>query len=516
MICMTNDPSASQAPDPTAVNPPGVEYPPLFGPPPPGDTDGAAAPTPTRSHRTLDRGWPNLVWDGVLLFVVLAAVVVMVAKDGFSGGLDPLHLVNTAPLLILAMALGASMRVGTVNLAVAHIAVAAVFIYPQVVPYGEAFAWLAVLGATALTGVVIALAVVLLRTPAWAVSLFMAVALTMVFQLLRSSGDYGVSQTQLMMTPGLAWGVMGVVALASVVGGAVAMVPSVRRLQLRASQSVEQTGRSTPATAFTIIGALALSGALAGAAGILSMAPGGMYFQANGRELLYLCMALAILLFGGTSARGGRGGVIGTLCATILFYVTGSIVDALITGWISGFVAILGFLLVGMIVSRVLGGGPRDRVDDVKSEPTYDTSADVPVHEPEPGPSHLMPQEHGFAQTLPDRSAPPAPVDDAALQQYWPVDPAPGQVSSHSSTVDPVPGPPTVPAPSVVSQQPPPITEQQPPVVPDAAPHTEAETVDLHSATARPISPAAAESAPPGFEQMEPPPDPYQYRPPAQ
>lgn len=497
---MTNDPSSPPQQDPVsgyAPVPGQAPAPSLFEEQPPPVAEpavAAAAVVPGTATVPADRVWPNLLWDAIMLFGAIAVLglLFITGSMGDTFAETGLQLAGVAPVLLLAVALGVSVRAGTINLAVVHLAAMATILYAVVLPDGEALAWLVALGATLGGGVVIALLVVLLRTPAWAASILVAVVSMAVIEA-NWDWDFYESWPELELTSAMAWLMVAGIAATSIIGGAIAILRPVRRLLTRTSQSVEQTGGTTLATAFTVVGALALSGVLAGVAGILSLAPSGIEISAmtgNAQAFIFLGVTLAIVLLGGTSARGGRGGVIGTVCAAIVMYGSAQLLAELDLGATTTFALPIGLLMVALIVSRVLGGGRRKVIEDEPLDPAPVQPEPMPVYAPAPPAAEAAAsmQEQGFVQMPPAHLTPGESagtvVGDPAMQQYWPAEQSEFQ-------------PPASPIPEQAQPQ------------PETAP-------EAPSPAGNPVSPAAAESAPPGFEQPDPPPDHYQYRPPAQ
>ncbi|MFD0557923.1 hypothetical protein ACFQ3B_12850 [Stackebrandtia endophytica] len=469
--------------------------PPMFGEPHPGPVTDDAAPVPPPPPPPVvrppagDRPWLNLIWDGVLFVLVAGGVLAMVVIGVDLGGPEVLGvgMLSMLPILLLAMALGVTLRAGAVNFAVGHLAGIAVVLYAALQPMGELWALLGAVGGGVVGSLVIAVAVTLLRAPAWAVGLFVIVGTMAGADMVRTYMGFPEESPHFEFDPALAWLVVAGVVFLSIVGGAVAMLPPARRLLYRTSHSVESTGTQTAGTVLTVFATQLIAGLLAAAAGLLTLVPGGISLSAaavQSQGLLALGAALGIVLLGGTSLRGGRGGVAGTVLAALLVFAASELLraqgDPVIVTWALP----LGVLLLGVIVSRVLGGGRRIPPTEQPIEPVPVFAAAPPIYEPQP--DGLAPVSGpGFAQQLPDglalpesnvatdvtpTQALPGMPGDAAEQQYWP----PAEPTSDTPTLE-------VPA------------------APDG----------ITSADARETS-----TEPPTLPQQTQ--DPYQYRPPAQ
>ena len=413
------------------------------------------------------RVWPSLLWDVVLLIGGVIGFWLMLSYGSFGETFSSLGLglSGVIPVLLLAMALSVSMRAGTVNLAVVHLASLAGLLYLYLLEYGEVVALPLALGAALVGGLVIAAAVVLLRAPAWAASIVVVLAVLVVISSVPRETP------ELEVTSAMAWGLVAATVAVSVIGGAIAMLRPVRRLLIRTSQSVEQTGQSTPSTVLTVFGSLALSGVFAGAAGIVSQMPYGVDLTPlNGSGLWpALCITVAIVLVGGVSARGGRGGVVGIVCATILLTGVTAYLYSIEPPLIVMSAIPLVFLVIGLIVSRLLGGGRGEVVDAEPSEPPANRSE----------PAAVAPQA---PWDMPSQESVPVPSGtfsdaDPEVQRYWPHEDTTPEPSSPESTA--------------------------------AARPTAAESAD----GPYPWSGGTAESAP---VEQERPPQPHQYRPPAE
>src|SRR3569833_2085517 len=172
-------PQATGAPEPAAAHP------------------QAAAPGPPGASRPgMMRGLlPHLVWEGVLLLVTIVVVVVFaVAKpQQFS---HPANIwANVAIIGLYATALALSFRTGTPNLAIVTIGTATAWWYTGLVNDGTsaAVAWLLMLGAALLVGVLLAVLVGLTPLSGWSLCL---VVLFILIGIVRSAHDAGAGGTR--------------------------------------------------------------------------------------------------------------------------------------------------------------------------------------------------------------------------------------------------------------------------------------------------------------------------------
>ncbi|GHJ46448.1 hypothetical protein Cs7R123_37900 [Catellatospora sp. TT07R-123] len=301
-----------------------------------------------------DRLGVHFAWEGVL-----ALGIVTIGYLLFRGYEDRLHGTSFKELLVFVsvlgmLALGASMtlRVGAVNLALGPVAAGAAVFYAQhgndgIVPT----AGVAVALAAAL-GVAIAILVVGFQVPGWAGSLAGALLAVVWIQkqpttALTVAGEYNPVPH--------AYYLLGAFAALSLVGGLLGAIRSIRR-GIGRFRPVGDPAERRGALAATIA-ALGIVGStvLAAIAGVLLAALYGAQQQVVlptlGFELTGLAVGAALI--GGVSAYGRRGGVFGTVLATILLGLV--MWYSIAADWkMSQFALAAGALAVGLVVTRLV------------------------------------------------------------------------------------------------------------------------------------------------------------------
>jgi hypothetical protein len=184
----------------------------------------------------------------------------------------------------------------------------------------------------------------------------------------------------------LVWLVVGAVMALSVLGGAIGLLPPVRRrLQACREAAAAPAGRDL-SQALTTGAALLVSNLLAAGAGVLLVIPsgrvaGGALLPAGTLAALGIGLALAIVLLGGTSMWGRRGGVFGTLIAALAVFAAFAAFADL--GWTAqGSWIVVGALGLGFLVSwlvELLG------TRAVRPAPPPPVPAEEPAELAEPG-----------------------------------------------------------------------------------------------------------------------------------
>lgn len=366
-----------------------------------------------------ERRWLHAVWEAALLVLLVGGVAVwwLLGRDTDAlGDLDLLgdRLYGAAPFLVLATALAVSLRVRAPNLAVGAVAALAAVLFVEWEGQGALVAAGIVLAAAVAVGLALAVLVTAFRIPGWAASLgaivaAMATVLTIArhnedqFPLTLSVGGSLAAvpeSTAVTVAEEAVWPVVLAVVAGSVLGGAVGMLPAVRR-RLRACREVAAgTGPRTRSTALTTSGALLVSSLLAAAAGVLLVLPSspvtGGAIPAGAYEPLGVALPLAIVLLGGTTLGGMRGGVFGTfLAALVMFAGFAAFADLGWSGqshWVT-----VGALALGLLVSRMVealgttrsapapGSPPEPQVGDAPPEPAPAAAGSEPETGWEPG-----------------------------------------------------------------------------------------------------------------------------------
>ncbi|HWB35664.1 MAG TPA: hypothetical protein VHA75_06535, partial [Rugosimonospora sp.] len=425
-------------------------------------------PPAPRSTRTLIA---HGVWESVLLLLCLGLLVPVLADLHGRGSIIA---VQIALLGLPAVAIAASLRTGTVNLAVSGIAAGSSVLIAKLVAtqdFSLTTASLLVLVVGLVVGVVVGAVVGLTRAPGWAVSLALLaviVAITLgqgtrVFSIPSDAGGNTKTWMYLFAT---------LTVVGSVAGGVLWLFAPVRAaLGVGGSGDGVDPVASLGRRVLGGVGGFGLSTLLAVVAGVALV----MYQRAGSLGSIggLPLVALGIALFGGVSAFGGRGGIVGTVLAIVaaaLFNIL-----TLLHGWPvwSQYLTDAVLLAIGIAVSlalRAVAGNP------VAAPPAAVTPGQwqpvpppgfgpVPVPVP-PAPAPPAPAAVGTAHVPPapeptwpplpltERIVPPAPVPPVSAP------PTPASVPPASSAP---PAPASIPpAPVASTTSAPPVSSAPP------------------------------------------------------
>jgi ribose transport system permease protein len=304
-----SQPEPASPPPPPETGLTTVPPPPQVPPPPP----FAPAP-PVRPVRSAPSLLPHLIWEAVLLLTT-AAVVVLAAVNTEGLFEDPTWW-SIAYFGLLASGLALSLRAGGPNLAVAAVAVFSGAVYAELTTgefdYPPLLAAAVALGAALLAGVLLGLVAGLTSVPAWAVSLGgLVLLLAAVFGMLDPVEVAVVEPIPEPLDQPAIWVVLFLVV--SLAGGALAAIPAMRRwFAARRDASPQFSGARLVGSLVGFSG----SSLLAGLAGLVLVSETRAVFPSI--DMLSLLLALAVVLLGGVSAFGGRGGIAGTALAVAL------------------------------------------------------------------------------------------------------------------------------------------------------------------------------------------------------
>lgn len=344
-----------------------------------------AAPVEAKPPR--DRIVFQLVWEAILLLLAANALfLVYQQRNEIFGGAAPMDAANAelrslAPLLLLVTALGLSLRLGAVNLSIPAVAFL-VLAVPSLFVGDDPWIGLGMTAAAAAAVTVLfVLLVLVLRLPAWMAGLACLFTVAASVEVLRRlASDLGLDTVSGWSAPdGLV--VFGGAAAVSVAGGLLGLLPGVRDRFTRVKGAVEGTERRDAASVFALIGGTFVSVLLAGVAGFLPVAFGsaetnsqsvlvGMFSFSTASMVVLSPFVLIAVLLGGTSLWGRRGGVAGSVLATVALWavmqVWGNLVPPasepdLFSRWTGALYA--GMLLAGLVVSFGLDrlGRPKER-----------------------------------------------------------------------------------------------------------------------------------------------------------
>lgn len=362
----------------------------------PASEGGEPAERPPR-----DRVVFQVLWEVVLLLLAANALFMVYQRRDEIFGETPLadaldaHMTHLAPVLLIALAFGLSLRLGAVNLAVPTLAVL-VASAPDL--FIGADPWIGLgftAAAAAVAAAVFALLVLLLRVPPWLAGMAVSAGALAVVPLIDGEIlGYELSEAASWDSPGGVW-LLGGAAVLAVTGGLIGLAPGVRERMTAVKEAVDGAGERDAATVLAFIGGVFASSLLAAGAGFLltvfrdveEQGEGMFAFTALpfgffvGVELF----ALIVVFLAGTSPRGRRGGVFGTVIAAVLVWTVyvlwGSY--AAETGETDGLQRWSGLLGFGLLVFALVMAAVLDRLGRPKA-PRPDEEDLGPVQEVQP------------------------------------------------------------------------------------------------------------------------------------
>ncbi|WP_026925387.1 hypothetical protein [Glycomyces arizonensis] len=363
-----------------------------------------AEPRPPR-----DRVVFQLVWEAVLVLLTANALFMVYQRRDEVFGDAPIsdamdrHMALLAPVLLVAVALGLSLRFGAVNLAVPSLA-ALVSSAPGLFVGADPWIGLGFTAAAAAAATVAyALLVLVLRVPGWLAGFAVSAGALAVAPVVQDGiFGYAASEAAAWDSPGGTW-LLGGAAVIAVAGGLIGLVPAVRERMTAVKDAVEGPGGRDAASVAALVGATFVSSFLAAAAGFLlvvfrdtAQGEGMNAFAALpfGFFLNLDLFALIVVFLAGTSPRGRRGGVFGTLIAAVLVWAVyllwGSYQGEAVGDDLQQWSGLLGFglLVFGLAMAAALDrlGRPKDRPDEapVQEVQPFDPPQDAALFEPEP------------------------------------------------------------------------------------------------------------------------------------
>lgn len=294
-------------------------------------------------------------------------------------------IVALVPLLLLGIAVAMTFRVGAVNLAAGAIAVVGAALFSENTERGLAVALLVAVGAALACGIVLAAVVVLLRAPGWLVSAGAAAVLWLwMFEHVNLAQLSADPLGQLPVSTAWIW-LISVAAL-SIFAGVVGALNGWRS-RLGACRDAA-TGPGDAKTKWVTATALTASAVLSGLAGVWVVwtAADGVAVVTGLNPLLITVFPVAAVLLGGTSALGRRGGVLGTVLASLLLMTLLLLREA--HGWaLDPLWILLSAIALGLVVTRLVEvfGGP----GPIPAEPAQTERSTVELH-PDPLPTRTV------------------------------------------------------------------------------------------------------------------------------
>lgn len=353
------------------------------------DTDEHTGPEPPR-----DRIVFQLVWE-VVLALLTANVLFMLyqRRDEVFGDLpfgDAMdeHFALLAPVLLLVLALGLSLRFGAVNLALPSLMML-VASSPGLFVGDEP--WIG-LGFTAAAAVVVAagfILLVLLRVPPWLAGVAVSAgALALVPLIDGEILGYELPEATSWESPGGIWLLSGAAVIA-VAGGLLGLSPNLRERMSAVKDAVNGPGERRAGTVFTFIGGVLLSSLLAACAGFVltvfrDVEQQGQGFAAAAFPFAFfvsvqLFVLIAVFL-AGTSPHGRRGGVFGVLLAVVLLWAVYLLWGGLgaESGEADRFEHWAGLLSFGLLVFASVMAVILDRLGRPKERPAEEPAQETP------------------------------------------------------------------------------------------------------------------------------------------
>jgi ribose/xylose/arabinose/galactoside ABC-type transport system permease subunit len=370
-----------------------------------------------------DRVVFQFIWEAILLLLTLNALFLVYRRrdalfgDEFDGLADALsrHALHLTPILLAALAIGLSLRLGAVNLAAPALA----FVITVARPF-EANVWIYmgyVAGAAAVAGLLYVLLVAAFRVPAWFAGLAIGVVVVAALPVTYRLADPG----DVVTLPGPPNGLylLGGAAVLAVAGGFIGLAPGVRDGFSAVKRLADGEGERSASAVFLLLGGTVLSMLLAAASGYVSY----MYALGpiEGQHTLNFgpyadlavavepqLLAFAIALLAGTSLWGRRGGVFGGVLTAVAVWAGlvlwgRAVADAGEGSWQADYSQAIyaGILLVALFVSFALDrlGRPKETIEP--DDGIY--TQEMRPFEPTTG----TPDGTGlFDPTLPDATAP--------------------------------------------------------------------------------------------------------------
>ncbi|MGH3715019.1 MAG: ABC transporter permease, partial [Micromonosporaceae bacterium] len=291
------------------------------------------------------------IWEGVLavLVVLVAIVAYQINADSFGGGGTPGFLLAAAALGFVTAGTAWSVRAAVPNLATGPIAATAAVFFIQQSAGGLGFGVGVTLAAAATLGVVLAIVVVALHVPAWAVTLAAGLALAGWYGTPARSLELPEEITYAAKDHALYWFV-GFAAI-SLLGGLISLLGPFRRAAGAYRPSGDPAERPGFNAGLSALAALVGSSVLAALGGVLTALT--LRVATPDPGIATTALALGAVLIGGTSLYGRRGGLFGTVLAVVL--VTVGLRLIVVEGWrvpplAYGAVAIL----IGLLVTRLV------------------------------------------------------------------------------------------------------------------------------------------------------------------
>lgn len=330
-----------------------------------------------------------LGWEAVLLLGAVAVVVVAATQAPlFRGGA---FTYNVAVLGLLAAAFALSLRTATPNLGVVAQAALAGAIYAKLLDdeWSAVAAGLVALGVLLVIGAFLGLAAGLISAPGWAVSLA-GLAFAQAIALAITDGrSIPVPAGDLPSTgAGALWALLFLVV--SIGGGLLWLIPAVRTLL--STNRDPRPGWRLDRLLGAVVGFTG-SSVLAALAGVVGVSH--IWVSTGVGDIGQLLLVVGVVLLGGVSILGRRGGVAGTALAVVLLAAVNFIlVVEQAPRWIAYGIMPALAILAGLGIGRALEALAGPEPDPARpSDPT----------QPPPGYAPIPPQ-HATSQYAPPQS----------------------------------------------------------------------------------------------------------------
>jgi ribose/xylose/arabinose/galactoside ABC-type transport system permease subunit len=296
-----------------------------------------------------DRMAVHFAWEAILLIGtgVLGYLLYSQHKSAVTGQSLRELMVFAAALGLMAFGAAASLRAAAPNLAIGPVAIAAALSFAENGDAGVSGAGPKIVGLAALVGLVIAVLVVGFHVPGWAASLAGALAVIVWIQKHASPvtvvGEFDPTDR--------AWYYFGGFAAASILGAALCAIKPLRRRVGRFRPIGDPAARRGTFAAMVTAVAIISSTVLAAVGGILLAGLNSSVRPDLGLE--WTGLAIGVALVGGVSAFGRRGGVFGTVLATVVVSLVVRFGDA--AGWrLSPYAVAAVTIAAGLVVTRLV------------------------------------------------------------------------------------------------------------------------------------------------------------------
>lgn len=344
-------------------------------------------PADAASTELPDRMGVHIFIEAVLLLAFAGLLFALYRDDSAplaNRGMRDAIVVFTVPMLLCAVSVATSLRVGVPNLSVGLIALTSGYVFSLTTSHGVPTALAAGIGAALAVGVAVVVLIAIFRAPGWLAT--GGIGAVILLWLTNHADLSVVTQPAVSsLSPQRAWIWLASIAALSILAGTLGAMSGWRSRLLRCRRASAGGARREGVTinmiAFVVLGSAALAG-LAGIWLVWTDTAQSSQFGTGLNVPMLTAFGFAAALLGGTSALGGRGGVLGTLLASMVLAAV--LVWVAVAKWpIDALWIPLGTIGVGVVMTRIvewLGRpvSPASRLDDDMpvDNGRYDASGD--------------------------------------------------------------------------------------------------------------------------------------------